>query len=141
MLQSSSFTWNKFAPFYVDNFFLSKIGDMSSLWNLEWLVLLCMHFHHVFWKCVEPETFHDKLHYWSLKLLLGLELTDKTSTFTSILVFTFLQYHLQDLIFFINSSVVGSHSSCQKTQAIRHSPCSRKIELISNQIKLHYIVY
>ena len=46
--------------------------------------------------------------------------------------------HLQYLIY---SLVVVSHSSCHKKQTTRHSPYSRQINLISNQIKLHYIIF
>ena len=64
---------------------------------------------------------------------------DRTSAFISTFIFTFLQYHLQDLMFFISSSSLVSTSTCQKTQAIRYSSSSRKTKLVSNQLKLYYM--
>ena len=54
---------------------MSRIGDMSSYWNWEWSIMIYMHFHLVFWKYVGLKTFHDKLHYWSLKFFIGHEIS------------------------------------------------------------------
>ena len=118
---------------------------MSSLWHWKWSVVLYMHFHIFFWKYVNLETFHEKLQYWSSRFFIGLEI----SWIEPPPLHPSSSSHFFMLIFIISSRLYylykffccGFTFILQKTQAIRHSSSSNKINPISNQIKLHYIIF
>ena len=118
---------------------------MYSSWNWEWWVVLYMHFHIVFWKYVGLETFHDKLHYWSLKFFLELEISWKepsplhsffsSHSFNIIFITYSIFYFLLKLLSF-GFTFIPPKNTSHKTFTL-----FKKNKLISNPIRLYCILF
>ena len=118
---------------------------MSSSWNLELPVVLHMHFYLVFWKYVKLETFHDKLQYWSSKFFIGLEISriEPPPLHASFSTHSFKIIFITSLWFgFLHKPLsCGFTLILPENKSHKIFTLFKKNKLISNQIKIYYILF
>ena len=121
-----------------------SLEDCKHVFVLVLRVICCYLYVFPFWlwKYVEVETFHGRLHHWFLIFFIGIDTLEPLplhpSLSSNLFMVTFITYSW--VYFFMTSWDMVSYSSWHKTKTIRHSFCSSKRKLISDQIKLNHII-
>ena len=117
---------------------------MSSFWHWEWWVVLYIRFHLVFWKYVKLEIFHDKLQYWSSKFFIGLEIsrTEPPHLHPYLSTHSFKIIFITSIWFGFLHKLLGCGFTLILLENTSHKTFTliKKNKLISNQIKLYYII-